>query len=195
MLSPIFTRATLLVTLLLSLLTASISAQDKSFPIAVVNLDKVFNGYKKHAARLQPIRESAKELDEAVQIRQVEMETTANQLRKAMPGSPDQLRLQQQLIKLQNDLRIFLETERQKLQKSEVSALIATQKDVDEQIKKTSKERGFKLVLRQYPPPEVNQPLQEVVKNLNRDVVYYEDALDITDEVLEALNEIKPNGT
>jgi Skp family chaperone for outer membrane proteins len=195
MLSPISTRANLLASLLLGLLAAPISAQDKNFPIAVVNLDKVFNGYKKHAARLQPIREGAKELDESVQIRQVEMETAANQLRKAMPGSPEQLRLQQQLIKLQNDLRIYLETERQKLQKSEVSALIATQKDVDEQIKITSKERGFKLVLRQYPPPEVNQPLQEVVKNLNRDVVYYEDALDITDEVLEALNETKPNGT
>lgn len=191
---PFFARATLLASLFLGL-PAAVGAQDKSFPIAVVNLDKVFNGYKKHAERLQPIREGAKELDEAVQIRQVEMETTANQLRKAMPGSPDQLRLQQQLIKLQNDLRIFLETERQKLQKREVSALIATQKDVDDQIKKTSKERGFKLVLRRYPLPEENQPLQEVVKNLNRDVVYHEEGLDITDEVLSALNETKPNGT
>jgi Skp family chaperone for outer membrane proteins len=192
--SPIFIRATLLASLLLGL-PAAVVAQDKNFPIAVVNLDKLFNGYKKHAERLQPIREGAKELDESVQIRQVEMETAANQLRKAMPGSPDQLRLQQQLIKLQNDLRIFLETERQKLQKREVSALIATQKDVDEQIKKTSKERGFKLVLRQYPLPEENQPLQEVVKNLNRDVVYHDEGLDITDEVLKALNETKPNGT
>ena len=192
--SPIFIRATLLASLLLGL-PAAVVAQDKNFPIAVVNLDKLFNGYKKHAERLQPIREGAKELDESVQIRQVEMETAANQLRKAMPGSPDQLRLQQQLVKLQNDLRIFLETERQKLQKREVSALIATQKDVDAQIKKTSKERGLKLVLRQYPPPEENQPLQEVVKNLNRDVVYHEEGLDITDEVLKALNETKPNGT
>ncbi len=192
--SPIFIRATLLASLLLGL-PAAVVAQDKNFPIAVVNLDKLFNGYKKHAERLQPIREGAKELDESVQIRQVEMATAANQLRKAMPGSPDQLRLQQQLVKLQNDLRIFLETERQKLQKREVSALIATQKDVDAQIKKTSKERGLKLVLRQYPPPEENQPLQEVVKNLNRDVVYHEEGLDITDEVLKALNETKPNGT
>jgi Skp family chaperone for outer membrane proteins len=192
--SPIFIRATLLVSLFLGL-PAAVVAQDKNFPIAVVNLDKLFNGYKKHAERLQPIREGAKELDESVQIRQVEMETAANQLRKAMPGSPDQLRLQQQLVKLQNDLRIFLEAERQKLQKREVSALIATQKDVDAQIKKTSKERGLKLVLRQYPPPEENQPLQEVVKNLNRDVVYHEEGLDITDEVLKALNETKPNGT
>jgi Skp family chaperone for outer membrane proteins len=193
--SLIFARATLLASLLLCLVAAPVFAQDKTFPVAVVNLDKVFNGYKKHAERLQPIREGAKDLDESVQIRQVEMETTANQLRKAMPGSPDQLRLQQQLVKLQNDLRIFVETERLKLQKREVGALIGTQKDVDEQIKKLSKERGFKLVLRQYPPPEENQALQEVIKNLNRDVVYHEEGLDITDEVLKALNATKADGT
>lgn len=195
MFTTIFTRATLLASLFLCLLASPVFAQDKAFPIAVVNLDKVFNGFKKHAERLQPIREGAKELDESVQIRQVEMETTANQLRKTMPGSPDQLRLQQQLIKLQNDLRVFLETERLKLQKREVGALIATQKDVDNQIKKLSKERGLKLVLRQYPLPEENQPLQEVVKNLNRDVVYHEEALDITDDVLKALNAKKEDGT
>ncbi len=192
--TPNFGRVILLACLSF-FLTARAFAQDKNFPIAVVNLDKVFNGCKKHAERLQPIREGAKELDESVQIRQVEMETTANQLRKAMPGSPDQARLQQQLLKLQNDLRIFVETERQKLQKREVGALVATQKDVDEQIKKISKERGLKLILRQYPLPEENQPLQEVVKNLNRDVIYHEEAMDITEDLLKALNETKPNGT
>ena len=176
------------------LLPVAAFAQDKNLPIAVINLDKVFNGYKQHAARLQPLRESAKELDESVQVRQVEMETAANQLRKAMPGSPEQLRLQQQILKLQNDLRGFVEIERQKLQKREVSALIATQKDVDEQIKKLCKERGLKLVLRQHDPPADHQPLQEVLKNLNRDVLYQE-WLDITDDVLKALNEMKPDGT
>ena len=169
-------------------------AQDKSFPVGVINLDKTFNGFKKHADRLQPIREAAKELDESVQVRQVEMETTANQLRKAVPGSPEQLRLNQTLIKLQNDLRVYLETERQKLQKREVSVIIATQKDVDEQIKKTCQSRGLKLVLRQYNPPDENQPLPLIIKSLDRDVIY-QDGLDITDEVLKALNETKPDGT
>jgi Skp family chaperone for outer membrane proteins len=180
--------ASLVASVVLSLVPALSIAQDKAFPIAVINLDKVFNGYKKHAERLQPLRDSAKELDESVQVRQVEMETAANQLRKAPPGTPEQLRLQQQLVKLQNELRVHVETERQKIQKREVSALIATQKDVDEQIKKLCKERGVKLVLRQNSTPEESQPLQEVVKNLARDVIY-QDGLDITDDVLKALND------
>lgn len=192
MLHPILRLLCLPTLLFLAPLTTI--AQDKDFPVAVINLDKVFNGYKKHAERLQPLRESAKEVDESVQVRQVEMETTTNQLRKATPGTQDALRLQQQIVKLQNDLRVYVETERQKLQKREVSALIATQKDVDEQIKKICQARGLKLVLRQNSPPEENQPLQEVVKNLNRDVVY-QDGLDITEDVLKALNETKPDGT
>ncbi len=142
----ILRSASLVACLVLSFAPAAAFAQDKAFPVAVINLDKVFNGYKKHTERLQPLRDSAKELDESVQVRQVEMETTIGQLRKAAPGAQEQLRLQQQLQKLQNDLRAYVETERQKIQKREVTALITTQKDVDEQIKKLCKERGLKLV-------------------------------------------------
>jgi len=175
---------------------APILAQEKpaDLPIAVINLDQVFNGYKKHAERLAPIRDAVKELDESVQVRQVELETTLNQLRKATPGSPEQIRLNGQAVKLQNDMRVYVEQERQKLQKREAGVLVATQRDVDEQIKKLCKDRGLKLVLRQYNPPDENQPLQEIVKNLNRDVIF-QDGLDITQDVLKVLNEAKPDGT
>jgi Skp family chaperone for outer membrane proteins len=169
-----------------TLLVPSLRADDK-LPIAVVNVDKLFSDYKAHAERLAPLRESAKELDETVQVRQVELETTANQLRKAQPGTQEQLQLQAKLLKLQNDLKVFVETERQKLQKREVSAILASQKEMDEVIKRICKERGIRLVVRGYNPPDENQPLQEVVKSLSRDVVY-EDGLDITDDVLKALN-------
>lgn len=175
------------------LLSPAVRADDK-LPIAVVNVDKLFNGYKQHADRLAPLRESAKELDETVQVRQIELETAANQLRKTPPGTPEQLQLQAKALKLQNDLKVFVETERQKLQKREIGAIIASQKDMDEAVKKICKERGLKLVLRTYNPPDENQPLQEVVKSLNRDIVY-QDGLDITDDVLKALNEGKPSGT
>ncbi|WP_425617241.1 OmpH family outer membrane protein [Anatilimnocola sp. NA78] len=165
-------------------------AQEKTsdFPVAVLNLDKVFNAFKKHAERLEPLRGSAKELDETVQVRQVEMETAANQLRKAPPGSPEQQRAQMQIVKLQTELRQFVEQERQKLQKRELAMIIASQREIDEQVKKICKERGLKLVLREYSPPNENQPLQELAKNLNRDVIYQE-GLDITDDVIKALNE------
>jgi Skp family chaperone for outer membrane proteins len=189
-----YLRIGLLFILIALLAGTSLVAQEKpaDLPIAVINLDQAFNGYKKHAERLAPIREGFKELDESVQIRQVELETAANQFRKATPGSPEQVRLQGQVQKLQNDLRIYVEQERQKLQKREVTAMIATQRDVDEQIKKICKARGLKLVLRQNNQPEETQPLQELLKSLNRDVLY-QDGLDITDDVLKALNE-KPAG-
>jgi Skp family chaperone for outer membrane proteins len=186
-----------LVSLVLAACAASTTfAQEKpaDLPIAVINLDQVFNGYKKHAERLAPVREELKDFDEAVQVRQVELETAANQLRRATPGTPEHIRLQGQAIKLQNDLRVFVEQERQKLQKREASVLVATHRDVDEQIKKFCKDRGLKLVLRQYNPPADNQPLQEVLKGLSRDVIY-QDGLDITEDVIEALNETKPDGT
>jgi Skp family chaperone for outer membrane proteins len=179
--------------LLFAVMLAPALRGDDKFPIAVVNVDKLFNGYKQHAERLAPLHTSAKETDETVQVRQVELETAANQFRKIPPNTPEQLQAQAKLLKLQNDLKVFVDTERQKLQKREVNAIIASQNDFDVAIKKICKDRGIKLVLRTYNPPDENQPLQEVVKGLNRDVVF-QDGLDITDDVLKALNEMKPSG-
>lgn len=181
-----FRYPALLAVILSAVLAPALRGDDK-LPVAVVNIDKLFNSYKQHADRLAPLRESAKEIDETVQVRQVELETTANKLRQTPPGTPEQLQLQAKLLKLQNDLKMFVDAERQKLQKREVGAIIASQKEFDEAIKKICKERGIKLVFRTYNPPDENQPLQEVVKGLNRDVIY-QDGLDITDDVLKALN-------
>jgi Skp family chaperone for outer membrane proteins len=193
-----FTRSLAGLLLGLLYLSAPVRAQENSpadkheLPIAVLNMDKVFAGYKKHSERLQPLRDSAMQLDETVKVRQVELETTANQLRRVQPGSPEQQRLQVLAVKLQTELRQFVEQERQKLQKREVSVLVASQADINEQVKKICQTRGLKLVLRQNELPTEDQPLQEVLKNLGRDVIY-QDGLDITDEVLKALNKSDAN--
>jgi Skp family chaperone for outer membrane proteins len=193
-----FTRSLAGLLLVLLCLSAPVRAQENSpadkheLPIAVLNMDKVFAGYKKHSERLQPLRDSAMQLDETVKVRQVELETTANQLRRAQPGSPEQQRLQVLAVKLQTELRQFVEQERQKLQKREVSVLVASQADINEQVKKICQTRGLKLVLRQNELPTEDQPLQEVLKNLGRDVIY-QDGLDITEEVLKALNKSDAN--
>lgn len=193
-----FTRSLAGLLLGLLYLSAPVRAQENAptdkheLPIAVLNMDKVFAGYKKHSERLQPLRDSAMQLDETVKVRQVELETTASQLRKVQPGSPEQQRLQVLAVKLQTELRQFVEQERQKLQKREVGVLVASQADINEQVKKICQTRGLKLVLRQNELPTEDQPLQEVLKNLGRDVIY-QDGLDITEEVLKALNKSDAN--
>jgi Skp family chaperone for outer membrane proteins len=163
------------------------AAAAEPLPIALVNVDRILKTHKPLQEQLDPLKAEAKELDAKVQVRQAEIETVTDQLRRSQPASPDQQRLQLQLVKLQTDLQQFINTERQKLQKKEVAVYLAFFRQLDAEIDKHAKARSLKLVLRQYETSyDENQPLQDILKALNRTILY-EEGLDITDEILKAL--------
>ena len=129
-----------------------------------------------------------KELDESIQVRQAELETVAAQARKEQPGSADFVRLQQQAVKLQAELQQYVASSRQAVQKKEAAVLIECYQQLDAQVNKYAKSKGLKLVIRnQESTLDAGQSFPDVLKALNRSILYAED-LDITDEVLKALD-------
>jgi Skp family chaperone for outer membrane proteins len=156
-------------------------------PIALVNVDRILKDYKPLNDKLDPLKAEAKELDTAIQVRQAELETVGNQLRQVLPGSPDQQRLQIQLVKMQGDFQRFVATGRNSLQNKEATTYLAFFRQLDAEISKYAKANGLKLVLRQSATSlDDGQALQDVFKALNRSILY-EEGLDITDAILKAL--------
>jgi Skp family chaperone for outer membrane proteins len=157
------------------------------FPVAVLNTERIFRTHKPLLAQLEPIKAANAEFEKTVQLRQIELETVAGQLRRAPPGSPEFVRLQQQAVKLQGDLQQFIATERGALQKREAGILLGFYRTMDEEVRKYAQTHGIKLVLRQQESSlDENQPLPEILKSLNRPIVF-DDQLDITDAILAAL--------
>src|SRR5688572_21368222 len=148
------------------------SAQE-SLPIGLVNMDKIFKIYKPLQDKLAPIKEGVQDLEKKAQLRQIELETVVTQLRKTQPGSPEFNRLQQQAAKLQTELQQFVAKERDALQKQEAAVLLDMYRQVDDEVKKHAKAKGLKLVIRQQDSSlDENQPLAEILKTLNRGIVY-----------------------
>jgi Skp family chaperone for outer membrane proteins len=180
-------RTLLLASTALFALATAARGQDP-LPIALVNMDRIFKDHKPFQDKLVPIKEGVQELDKNAQLRQIELETVVTQLRKAQPGSPEGQRLQQQAVKLQTEMQQFIAKERESLQKREATAHLDLYRQVEEEVKKYSKAKGIKLVIRQQETSlDDNQPLPEILKALNRGIVY-EDGLDITDDILKALD-------
>jgi Skp family chaperone for outer membrane proteins len=156
-------------------------------PVALVNVDRILKMHQPLQGQLAPLKAEAKELDNKVQVRQAEIETVTDNLRKTQPASPEQQRLQLQLVKLQTDLQQFINSERQKLQKKEVAVYLALFRQLDAEIAKYAKAKNLKLVVRQYETSyDESQPIQDILKALNRTILY-EEGLDITDEILKGL--------
>jgi Skp family chaperone for outer membrane proteins len=176
---------------LLAWLTVSLSQQlvaQEKLPIGLVNVDRILKSHKPLLVKVNPLKAEAKELEAAIQVRQAELETVAGQFRRAQPGSPEQQRLQGQIGKLQTDMQQFVVGERTQLQKKEMAVYLEFFRRLDAEISKYAKQHGLKLVLRQSETSlEDNQPLPDVMKALNRTILY-EENLDITDEILKALD-------
>ena len=164
-----------------------VAQEANSFPVALVNMDRVFK-HQPLQDKLTPIKEGAAELEKTVQLRTAELETAVNKLRAAAPGSPESQRLQQQAAKLQGELQQFVQKERGDLAKREAAIFVAFYRELEDEIRKYAKAKGIKLVLRQKEAPlDDNQPPQQTLLSINREVLY-EDGLDITDEILKALD-------
>ena len=164
-------------------------------PIALVNVDRICKTYKPFLAKLEPLKDLAKEVDQSVQVRQAELEAAAVKLRNTQPGSPDFQRLQVQIVKLQNELQQFLNSERQKLQKKEADIFLVFHKQLDAEISKYAKAHGIKLVVRQFETKlDENLPLPEMIQVINRTILF-EDGLNITDEILKALTASSSGGS
>jgi len=164
-----------------------VAGAQERLPIALVNVDKFFKSHKPFQDKLTPIKEALQEMEKKVQTRQIELETVVTQLRQAEPGTPAAQRLQQQAAKLQQDLQQFVAQERGELQKREVALLLEYYLLMNEEVKSYAQAKGIKLVIRQQDSSlDANQPPAEILKSLNRGILY-EDGLDITDEILKAV--------
>lgn len=167
-----------------------LSAQDKEsdrLPIAVLNLDALFKEDPEVVQGLADLKQEAAEIDEKVRLRQTEIEAVGSDVRKAQPGSQEQRRLQQEFLKLNNELQQYVARERASVQAKEAKLYLTAYREVESVVKEYCKEKGIKLVIRQQTTSlDENQPAQEIVKALNR-LVIYEDGLDITDDIRERL--------
>jgi len=181
-------KLSICVFLISSAVVAWLPAAEPALPVALVNVDRILKQHKPLNEKLTPLKAQAKEFEGAVQVRQAELETVGNQIRQVQPGSPDHQRLQIQLVKMQNDLQRFIATNRSELQNKEATVYLAFFRQLDAEISKYAKAHSLKLVIRQHETSfEEGQSLPDVAKALNR-AILYEDGLDITDPILEALD-------
>jgi Skp family chaperone for outer membrane proteins len=182
-----------LVTLFLAGLVPSASAAE-GLPIALLNPDRIFKTHKPFQEKVAELQEEAKEVELAVQARQAELETVTNQLRRTPPGTPEFQKLQIQVFKLQNELQQYVNSERQRLESKNAILLLGFHRQLDALVTKHAKANGIKLVIRQQESSlEENQPLADIVKALNR-AILYEEGLDITDQILKDLQAAAQSG-
>src|SRR5687767_12870860 len=121
----------------LALLTANrLSAEESkpALPLATIDVGQIFKTYKPITERMAPLRTAMEELKKTIDLRQVEIDQL---LRKLQAGQDpdDRGKLQGQIAKLQTELRVYIETERQGLQKRELQIQAEVYKEIQAIVK------------------------------------------------------------
>lgn len=185
----------LVVGLVLSAASTPLLAQEpektaaETFPIALLNLDLIAQTYKPFQQKVTALRAEAVELQTKVGLRQTELENVQVSLRKTKQGTPDFQKLQAEFAKLQMELQVFVQEEQQKLQQKDRDISLELHRQVDAVLKVYCKAKGIRMVVRQQNSSlDEKQSPQDVLKALGRGVLY-DDGLDITGDVLKALDE------
>jgi Skp family chaperone for outer membrane proteins len=193
--TPMLKHFTLAATLLLSapLSVAPASAQEKPIdnplPIGLVNIEKIAQQYKPFQSQVAAMQEEAKELQSSATLKQSELEAIRNDLRKAVQGSAEFQKLQNQFLRLDRELKAFVQEGQQKFRDKELKLSLSLHREIEQVLKPYCKAKGLRLVVRTHNGSlDENQNPQQILQALNRGVLY-EEGLDITDDVLKLLAE------
>ena len=155
--------------------------------IAVVDLAKVFDSHKRLSEKRDEIRRDAKTADDQFKVLTDAVRKLQEELKIHKPGSSDHTRIQRELQEKTAAIQKFQKEQVQELQKMEAEVYMDAYRQIVEDIQRIAEARGLRLVLRYQADKTDSKDPKKLLESLNRQVLY-EKGLDITDEVVQAVN-------
>ena len=157
--------------------------------IAVVDVSVVFKQHQRFLARTEGFKKQVEAAEAALKKEYEQINALSEQLKGRDPGSPDFKELEQRVVRAKAEWQLKGQTQRRELMEVEGRIYFDTYRELDDAVKRFAVHHSISLVLR-YASEPVNDPndRNEIVKGINKSVVYVDPALDITKWILEDLN-------
>jgi len=160
--------------------------------VAIIDLSYVFKNYTKFNEMTASMKRQVEAADAQLKGRQEELKKIAEQFSSLPLGSPERNKLEEQATQMDADIKVEIATQRKDFLRQEAQIYYNVYQEVQETIKTYCERNGILLVMRfNGEPPDPNNP-QEVMQDLNKAVVYYHRAIDITFPIKEALELTRP---
>ncbi|HMP80786.1 MAG TPA: OmpH family outer membrane protein [Pirellulaceae bacterium] len=179
---------------------AAVSAQDaaRGGIVAVLDVARVFQSNAEFDRKMQDIRQQADRLRSEAQREQEQIRQEAMQLQGVDPNSAQFKQLEATLEQRHTNLRTQAGQSERDLLVKEATIYFETYQKMQSVVSRIAQREGIALVLRFDSSPIDPENRGDVIKGVNRNVVFY-DRLDMTDLVIDEMGprvaEQKPAGT
>ena len=155
--------------------------------VAIIDLTYIFENHPGFQARRDAMRHEVEQAEEEVKVRREEMRKLAERLEGFRPGTPEYKQLEEELSRRSADLNVSTQLKKKDFLLSESKMYYTVYQEVLDEVRFYAERNGVNLVLRfNGDPIDTNKP-EEVLKELNKSVVYYNTSIDITPIILEQL--------
>ncbi len=160
-----------------------------SGPLGFIDMGHVFKNYKKFTTGMEELKREVESLGLKGQIMAREARQIEEALKQETEGSPRHSELEEELIKKKRAVEDFKRVQRESLAGKESALYKTVYLEVADVVRSVANEKNYIAVLR-FNRASVReaQGRDNIVKLLNREVVFHRSENDLTDEVIARLN-------
>lgn len=160
--------------------------------VALLDLARVFANHDDFKKLSDVLRADVAKAEEQLKQRKADAEALQEKLAKLEKGSAEYVAQEDEITRVQAEIQLHVNVQKHDFFEQEARMYLQVYQQIMLELGKLSRARGINLVMRFNGDPLDPDDPQGVQKELNKAILYH-DGIDITDDVLRAVN-AKPAG-
>ena len=186
-------KSLFLATFVASLLTLNGNLPDaQAQDVRIIDLSQVFKDHTGFNAVTKRMKADAEQAQDALKARQEALTKMAEQLKEFDEGSPDFRQLRETITKQSAELQADFKNTQNEFLEREATIYYNVYQEILDEVTYFCEQNQVSLVLRfNGNKADPNNP-QEILRELNKTVFHYDQRIDITPTIVEALNARRP---
>jgi len=177
--------------------TAPAQAQEKAaaaaagtHQVGLIDMAHVFKNYDKFKSMTEDMQGDAKKAQADAEAMVEQMKQVQTKMQSLQEGSEDYIKNETQILTLQTKLESFRKVQQREFLRKEAEIYKTVYMEVQEAVQKYAKYYKYTLIIRfNRQSVDAAENPQEIITSMNRQVVYYRDQDDLTDPILNFLND------
>lgn len=157
-------------------------------PVALLDVSRVYKSHARFKGMMDNMKAYVQEVETWVKGERDAITKMAERLKEYQSGSQDYKDLETEVAKRQSNLQVQMQLKRKELMLQEAKIYHNIYTEIQQEVESVAAARGFIIVLR-YNGDEVDREDPEnVLRDINKSVIWFNRGVDITDEVIARID-------
>jgi outer membrane protein len=173
-------------------INSTASAQQAPGSVAIIDLSYIFKNHTRFKAMTEDMRASVTAAEEQLKKGKTDIDALSKRLVELgndfRKDSPEYKQLDADITKRKIDLNAAIAIQKKDFLEKEAKIYYSVYSEIIDEVQYFAERNGISLVLRFNGDPANDSDPQEILKQLNKSVVYYSKRIDITPMVLDSIN-------